>query len=197
MPWWLLLQKSTFIILINRYSSKSTPFAINSLWSLAFISSPDETLFYNHIFSGSTLLSRNNIVTLTEAHFHLPFPSPVSGKLQRGHNAVVEEFGNSYFTGSLDIKLSKVVQNRENLQITTDAGTEVQEYPWATGYVGDIETTHQVRSDIRYWMSIKELWRIWFTWNTEGWKKHLMLTTVASTRIRLQNWDNEWPEINC
>ena len=58
----------------------------------------------------------------------------------------MEEFGNSYFTGSLDTEQSEVVENREILQITTDPGIEVQEYPWAIGYVGDVETTGTITS---------------------------------------------------
>ena len=58
----------------------------------------------------------------------------------------MEEFASSYLAGSLDIELSEVVETRENLQITTDPGIELQEYHWATGYVGGIETTGTITS---------------------------------------------------
>ena len=68
----------------------------------------------------------------------------------RFHNAVVAEFEDTYWRQSLSTETSEEMKHQGKQQMTTEAVLELQEYPWATGYMEDIETSGsvaQVRSE--------------------------------------------------
>ena len=51
---------------------------------------------------------------------------------------VVEKFGESYLTRSLGTEASEVKETQQDPHITRDRILELQEFPWAMGYVGDV-----------------------------------------------------------
>ena len=63
------------------------------------------------------------------------------------HNAVVEEFGDLYLTRSLVTgTVEEEVKDRNATRPATDAGIDINEFPWATGTIGDLETANTVAS---------------------------------------------------
>ena len=69
---------------------------------------------------------------------------------QRAHNAVVEEFGDSDMSRSVSAKVSEAVETQEDPQITPAGGIELDEFPWATGCVGDVETAGHIESGTQW-----------------------------------------------
>ena len=66
---------------------------------------------------------------------------------QRVHNAVVEEFGDPYLTQSLSTgPVEEEMEDRNTTRPPTDAGIDINEFPWATGTIGDTETANPVAS---------------------------------------------------
>ena len=63
------------------------------------------------------------------------------------HNAVVEEFGDLYLTRSLSTgTVEEEMEDRNTTRPATDAGIDINEFPWATGMIGDTETENPVAS---------------------------------------------------
>ena len=63
------------------------------------------------------------------------------------HNAVVEEFGDLYLTRSPGTGTS--TEETEDLNTgrpATDVGIDINEFPWANGTIGDMETASAVAS---------------------------------------------------
>ena len=79
---------------------------------------------------------------------------------QRAHNAVVEEFGGSYLSRYLSTGVSEAVENLDDPCLTTDAGVELQEFPWAKGYVCDVETAGAIASRAQWFALSDNNWSI-------------------------------------
>ena len=66
---------------------------------------------------------------------------------QRVHNAIVEEFGDLYLTQSLSTgTVEEEMEDQNTTRPATDAGIDINEFPWATGTIGDTETANPVAS---------------------------------------------------
>ena len=91
---------------------------------------------------------------------------------QRIHNAIVEEFGDLYLTRSLGTgTVEEEMEDQITMRPATDAGIDMNEFPWATGTIGDTETANSMASGklqpryLTYWLmrcvgsGVTELWR--------------------------------------
>jgi len=63
---------------------------------------------------------------------------------QRIHNSVVEEFGDSYLdqmsgTEASEVEVEDFPEQDAQQTVDLDAAIELQEFPWATGDIGDIK----------------------------------------------------------
>ena len=58
----------------------------------------------------------------------------------------MEEFSDSYLSRSLGTEASEAEETQKDPQITTDAGIELDDFPWVTGYVPDVETSAPIAS---------------------------------------------------
>ena len=66
---------------------------------------------------------------------------------QRIHNAIVEEFGDLYLTRSLGTgTVEEEMEDQITMRPATDAGIDMNEFPWATGTIGDTETANSMAS---------------------------------------------------
>ena len=84
----------------------------------------------------------NNVISL-----NLSLKSSFHAVAQRVHNAVVEEFGDLYLTRSLSTgTVEEEIGDRNTTRPATDAGIDINEFPWATGTIGDTETANPVAS---------------------------------------------------
>jgi len=82
------------------------------------------------------------------------------GVAQRIHNSVVEEFWESYLDQTSGIGASEAEmedQPEQDAHQTTDPAIELQEFPWATGNIGDIETAVPVASSQQTWILLPQL----------------------------------------
>ena len=63
------------------------------------------------------------------------------------HNAVVEEFGDLYLTRSPGTGTSaEETEDQNTARPATDVGIDINEFPWANGIIGDMETASAVAS---------------------------------------------------
>ena len=108
----------------------------------------------DNLYSLSVIIICRFHLALLERHRH-PNGSSSSPSLlglnfrtvtQRVHNAVVEEFGDSYLSRSLGPEASEGEETQQDPQVTKEEGIELDEFPWATGCVGDVETTGPIAS---------------------------------------------------
>ena len=85
---------------------------------------------------------RDNVITP-----QLSLKSSFHAVAQRVHNAVVEEFGDLYLTRSLSTgTVEEEMEDRNTTRPATNAGIDINEFPWATGTIGDTETANPVAS---------------------------------------------------
>ena len=85
---------------------------------------------------------RNNVISP-----HVSLKSSFHAVAERMHNAVVEEFGDLYLTRSLSTgTVEEEMGDRNTTRSATDAGIDINEFPWATGTIGDTETANPVAS---------------------------------------------------
>ena len=111
----------------------------------------------DNTYSLSTIIICRFHLALQERHRH-PNGSSSSPSLpgssfraaaQKAHNAIMEEFGDSYMSRSLGKEVSEAVGAQQDPRIATEEGVELVEFPWATGYDVEVETTGPIASGMQ------------------------------------------------